>query len=290
MQKLLAFLVSKRHWILFVLCELISFVLIYRNNAYQRNMMWTSANVITGSISSVSNAVFSYLDLQKVNQELLERNSILEMETIRLREQLKELSLDTMNFNPVFQEDTTFAPDLQDKKYTYKFVTARAVNSSTSYLNNYITINKGSEDGIRPDMGVVSPHGIVGIVMTVRDHYSVVISLLNTKLNISCKVKGTNFSGPLSWKGGDATYAYLGELPTHAVFEKGDTIVTSGNSAIFPPGIMAGIVDSYSKQRDDNFYSLKVRLATDFYALDALCVILNDMQEEQREIEKEVME
>ncbi|HCC51431.1 MAG TPA: rod shape-determining protein MreC [Porphyromonadaceae bacterium] len=289
MQKLLAFLVSKRHWILFILCELISFVLIYRNNAYQRNMMLTSANAITGSISSMSSTVFSYLDLQKVNQELLEQSSILEMEVIRLREQLEKISLDTINFNPVFPEDTILAPNPGDRVYAYKFLTARAVNNSTNYLNNYITINKGSKDGIRPDMGVVSPHGVVGIVMTVSDHYSVVISLLNTKLNISCKVKGTNFSGPLSWKGGDVAYAYLGELPTHAVFEKGDTIVTSGNSAIFPPGIMAGVVDSYDKQRDDNFYSLKVRLATDFYSLSALYVIFNNMQEEQWEIEKEVM-
>ena len=85
MQKLLAFLISKRHWILFVVCEIISFVLIYRNNAYQRNMMLTSANVVTGNISAASSAVFSYLDLQNVNQELLERNSMLELEVVHLR-------------------------------------------------------------------------------------------------------------------------------------------------------------------------------------------------------------
>ncbi|MDR0743754.1 MAG: rod shape-determining protein MreC [Tannerella sp.] len=281
MQKLLAFLVSKRHWILFILCETASFVLIYRNNAYQRNMMLTSANMITGNISSISGAVFSFLDLQKVNQELLERSSMLEMEVIRLREQLKELSLDTININPVFLGDTIISGT-----YTYEFIPARVVNNTTSYINNYITINKGSKEGIRPDMGVISPYGVVGIVMTVKEHYSVVISLMNTKLNISCKVKGTNFSGPLSWKGGDVAYAYLEELPTHAVFEVGDTIVTSGYSAVFPPGIMAGIVESYNKQRDDNFYSLKVRLATDFHSLNALCVIKNNAQEEQWKIEK----
>jgi rod shape-determining protein MreC len=284
MQKLLAFLVSKRHWLLFILCEIISFVLIYRNNAYQRDMILTSANVITGNISSVSGAVFSYLDLQKVNHKLLERNSMLESEIIRLREQIEELSLDTIDINPVFLGDTI----INKASDTYEFVTARVVNNSTSYMNNYITINKGSKEGIRPDMGVVSPYGVVGIVMTVKEHYSVVISLINTKLNVSCKVKGTNFSGPLSWKGGDAAYAYLEELPTHAVFEVGDTIVTSGYSAVFPPGIMAGTVESYSKQRDDNFYSLKVRLATDFYSLNVLCIILNNAQEKQWEIEKEV--
>jgi rod shape-determining protein MreC len=283
MQKLLAFLVSKRHWLVFILCEVVSFVLIYRNNAYQRNMMLTSATFIVGDLSSISGTVFSYLNLQHVNQKLLERNSQLEMEVIRLREELKEFSLDTIAFNPILPGDTAAA-------YPYEFLTARVVNNSTSYLHNYITINKGSRDGVRPDMGVVAPYGgVVGIVMTVKEHYSVVISLMNTKLNISCKLKGTHFAGPLSWKGGDAAYAYLEELPTHTVFEVGDTIVTSGYSAVFPPDIMAGVVESYSKQRDDNFYSLKVRLATDFYALSALYVILNHAREEQWAIEKEVL-
>jgi rod shape-determining protein MreC len=253
-------------------------------------MMLTSANTITGNISSISGNIFSYLNLQKVNQQLLEHSSMLEMEVIRLREQLKDLSLDTIAFDAVFQADSALDAASSAGSYPYEFITARVVNNSTSYLNNYITINKGSKDGIRPDMGVVSPYGgVVGIVMTVKEHYSVVISLMNTKLNISCKIKGTNFAGPLSWKGGDAAYAYLEELPTHTVFETGDTIVTSGYSAVFPPGIMAGVVESYSKQRDDNFYALKVRLATDFYALSALYVILNHAQEEQWEIEKEVI-
>jgi rod shape-determining protein MreC len=253
--------------------------------------MLTSANAMTGDISSISGAVFSYLNLQKVNQDLIERSRMLEMEVVRLREQLKEISLDTINLNPILPGDT--APDTASsagKIYPYEFITTRVVNNSTSYLNNYITINKGSEEGIRPDMGVVSLYGgVVGIVMTVKEHYSVVISLMNTKLNISCKIKGTNFAGPLSWKGGDVAYAYLEELPTHTVFEVGDTIVTSGYSAVFPPDIMAGVVESYSKQRNNNFYSLKVRLATDFHALNVLYVILNHAQKEQWETEREVI-
>ncbi|MDR1525872.1 MAG: rod shape-determining protein MreC [Tannerella sp.] len=274
MQKLLAFLISKRHWILFLLFETISFVLIYRNNAYQRNMMLSSANTITGGISLAANTVFSYLDLQHVNRQLLERNSLLEMEVLRLQEQLKMMSLDTVR--P--------APD-----YTYEYISAGIANSTTNYVNNYITINKGFKDGIRPDMGVVSPLGIVGIVMTVNEHYSVVISLLNTKSKVSCKVKNTSFFGPLSWNGDDVKYAYLEELPTHATFQVGDTIVTSGNSAIFPPDLIVGIVESYGKQRDDNFYSLKVRLATDFQSLNIVYVIVNHLQEEQWKIEREAV-
>lgn len=287
MQKLFAFLVAKRHWILFLLCLIISFVLIYRNNAYQRNMMLSSANVVTGNITSVSSRVFSYFDLQKVNQELLERNSLLEMELIRLHEQVNHRIVDTTSFDAVSLADTVMSDSLFNRNYVYTYIPAGVVNNTTTYLNNYITINKGSKDGIRPDMGVVSPSGLVGIVATVGERFSVVISLLNTKFKVNCKVRNAHYFGPLSWKGGDVKYAYLEELPTHAVFQKGDTIVTSGNSAIFPPGVMVGVVDDYDKQHDDNFYSLKVRLATDFQSLSVLSVIGNNAQKEQWEVEKE---
>ena len=287
MRKLLEFIVAKRHWILFLFCEIISFVLIYRNNLYQRNIMLTSANTVAGHISSVSGTVFSYFDLQNVNNELLERSSLLEMEVVRLREQLSRNVVDSISTDQVILRDTVLTDSLLTKDYIYKYIPAGVVNNSTAYMNNYITINKGTADGIRSDMGVVSPRGIVGIVTTVGDHFSVVISLLNVKFRISCKVLSTNYFGTLSWKGGDVKYAYLEQLPTHATFQIGDTIVTSRNSAVFPPGVMVGVVDSYDKESDDNFYSLKVRLSTDFQSLSALYVIDNTLQREQREIEQE---
>ncbi len=287
MQKLLAFIIAKRHWILFILCEIISFVLIYRNNTYQRNMMLNSANVVIGNITSISGGVFSYFDLQKVNQELLERNSILEMEVIRLREQANRRIIDATSFNQVFLADTVLPDSLFRGDYVYKYITAGVVNNSITYLNNYITINKGYNDGVRPDMGVVSPQGLVGIVTTVDKHFSVVISLLNVKFKVNCKVQHTDYFGALSWKGGDVEYAYLEQLPTHATFQIGDTIITSGYSAVFPPGVVVGVVESYEKENDDNFYSLKVRLSTNFQSLSILCVIDNGLQKEQKEIEME---
>jgi len=287
MRKLFEFIVAKRHWILFILCEIISFVLIYQNNTYQRNMMLSSANVISGSISSISGTVSSYFILQKVNQELLERNSFLEMELIRLSEKTNNVALDTTNFGHVLLTDSIPPDSFYTGNYTYKYIPVGVVNNSTTNANNYITINKGYNDGLRPDMGVVSPWGIVGIVATVNSHYSVVISLLNAKFKVSCKVRNTNFTGSLSWKGGSVKYAYLDQLPTHATFQTGDTIVTSGNSAIFPPGVMVGVVESYDKKGDDNFYSLKVLLSTDFYSLNVLNVIDNSLQKEQKAIEME---
>jgi rod shape-determining protein MreC len=271
MQKLIEFLIAKKHWLMFFVCEIIAFTLIYRNNAYQRNMIMMSANVVTGRILSVSNAVFSYLDLQKVNRLLVEKNNRLEMELVMLREQLNEKTEDTISAM---------------KEFDYAYITAGVVNNSTIYTHNYITLNKGSDDGIHSDMGVVSMNGLAGVVMTVNASYSLVISLLNTNLKISAKVKDTHYFGTLSWKGGDPRFAFLEELPAHAVFNAGDTIVTSGYSTFFPQGIMVGIVDSYNRQHDDNFFLLKVRLSTDFQTLRTVSVIENRNQEAQREIEK----
>ncbi|RHJ77094.1 rod shape-determining protein MreC [Parabacteroides sp. AM08-6] len=280
MRKLLDFLIRKRHWFLFILLEIISFTLIYRNSAYQRNIMFSSANVITGHIASVSGAVTSYLNLRDINKELLERNGQLEMELLKLQDQLDMMRADTVSF-------VGFVPDSTDEGFSYSFVMADVVNNSVSHLSNYITINKGRKDGIAPDMGVVSERGVVGIVSTVSDCFSVIIPLLNPKFRLSCKLLGSNFFGSLSWNGRNARYARLDGLPRHVEFQKGDTIVTSGYSAVFPAGIIVGTVVDFEKQNDDNFYSLEVELATDFYTLNNVRVIRNYRQAEQLSTERE---
>ena len=177
MRKLLDFLVRKRHWFLFVLLEIVSLMLIYRNNAYQRNIIFSSANVLTGHIASVSGYVTSYLNLHEINKELLERNGQLEMELLELQDRLDMMVADTVAF-------AGFAPD-STEQFAYSFILAGVVNNSVSHLSNYITVNKGSKDGIAPDMGVVSERGVVGIVSTVNDHFSVIIPLLNPKSRLT---------------------------------------------------------------------------------------------------------
>lgn len=279
MRKLLEFLVGKRHWFMFILLEIVSLALVYRDNAYQRNVMFSSANVVTGYIASISGSISSYLNLREINRELLERNGQLEMQMLDLQDQLDALMADSVSFKG-------FAPD-STEMFPYSFVVADVVNNSVTHLSNYITVNKGRRDGIEPDMGVVSERGVVGIVSTVSDHFSVVIPLLNPKFRLSCKVLGSSYFGSLSWNGRSTLYANLDELPRHVEFQKGDTIVTSGYSAVFPSGIIVGVVDNFERQHDDNFYSLQVRLATDFQALNNVRIIKNFRQAEQLGIEKE---
>ena len=279
MRKLLEFLVEKRHWFLFVLLEIVSFMLIYHNNAYQRNIIFGSANAVTGRISSISAYVISYMNLREKNAALLERNGQLEMDLLRLQDRLDMLSVDTLTFKG-FASDST-------EQFPYDFIVAEVVNNSVSHLSNYITINKGRRDGIAPDMGVVSERGVVGIVSTVTDRFAVIIPLLNPKSRLSCKVLGSSYFGSLNWNGRDTRCANLKELPRHVEFQKGDTIVTSGYSSVFPAGLIVGTVSDFEKQHDDNFFSLEVELSTDFASLSSVRIIKNYNQAEQRNVEQE---
>ena len=278
MHKLLEFLIGRRHWLLFIICEIISFTLLYRYNAYQRNVMLSSANVVSGYMMSVSSSVSSFLSLRAENRQLFDRNKQLELEILQLNHQLETMKA------------TILPPDdiMTDSLFSnYEYISAVVVNNSVTRLLNYITINKGSKDGIEPDMGVISTHGVVGIVSMVNYRFSVIIPLLNPKWGLSCKLFNSNYYGTLMWDGRDARYANLEELPTHAEFHEGDTVVTSGFSAIFPPGIMVGTVANSDISASSGFYSLKVTLATDFRNLTTVWVVKNNLQKEQWDVEQE---
>lgn len=280
MRKLLDFLVSKRHWFLFIILEIISFVLVYRNNAYQRDIIFSSANAVSGRIASISGGFTSYLNLREINHDLSERNSQLEFKILELQEQLETLKADTVRFQG-------FAPDSTEQVFPFDFVMARVIYNSVSYISNYITIDKGTKDGIAPDMGVISDKGVVGIVSSVSQNMAVVIPVLNPRFKLSCKLKGSSYFGSMTWNGRSIRYANLEQLPRHVEFVHGDTIVTSGFSTIFPSGIIVGTIDSFKREKDDNFYSLEVLLSTDFVSLANVRVIRNYRQKEQQQVELE---
>jgi rod shape-determining protein MreC len=278
MRKLLDFLIAKRHWFLFFLLEAIAFTFIYRNNAYQQSVMLSTANVVTANVVSLGGTVNSYLNLREKNRDLIERNGQLEVELLRLQRKMEMMIADTMSFRAYTGNNS--------ETFHYEIEVAKVVNNSVAYLSNYITIDKGRADNIEEDMGVISERGVVGIISTVSENYSVVIPVLNPKFRLSCKVLGSGYFGSMSWDGKSIRYAKLDELPRHVDFQVGDTIVTSAYSAIFPEGIMMGTVSSFEKQRDDNFYSLTVKLSTDFTNLGMVMVIKNYHKNEQKALEK----
>ncbi len=277
MHNLLGFLAKARPWILFIIYVVISCFLLFRNNPYQHWLFLTSANAISAGTYRAANYVTSYFNLRSINEDLQHRNSELELEMLRLKDRIRSYEdRDYAQKNPV---DTVFA--------RYDFIMAHVINNSVTHAHNYLTIDKGALDGVKPDMGVIDQNGIVGKVNVVGPHSARVISLLNNNLRISCKVRNSEQVGSLVWDGKDTSTALLEELPRHAKFSKGDTIVTSGYSTAFPEGVPVGVVIEEKKYHDENFYTLSVRLFTDFTTLSTVRVVVDDMADELSRIEND---
>ena len=276
MRNLLNFLLKYNHWFLFILLEVISFVLLFRFNHYQHSVYFSSANAVAGKVYEVSGGITSYFHLKSVNEDLLDRIMELEQQNHNLEDALGRHLSDSTELNSIRNLPNT----------DYQVFKARVINNSLNLVDNFITLNRGSKDGIRPEMGVVDGNGVVGIVYDTSSHYSRVISVLNSKSSISCKIVGSEYFGYLKWEYGDSRYAYLKDLPRHAEFNLGDTVVTSGYSTVFPEGIMIGTVDDMADSNDGLSYLLKVKLATDFGKVSEVRVIARTGQHEQKELEQ----
>ena len=248
---------------------ILSCVLLVNNNPYQQSVYLTSANAVCAKVYEGMSSITDYFHLKGINNDLQERNALLEMELVDLRAQINDLKMqlpDTAKIQPVLQH--------------FDFVVAHVISNSIAQPNNYITINRGHMDGIRPEMGVIDQNGVVGIVNVVGPHASRVISLLNPHIRLSCKLRNSNFYGSLVWDGKSPQYAVLEELPKHVKYKTGDTIVTSGYSAVFPPGIIVGTVQGATRGTTDSFVSLRIKLTTNFSQLSSVRVITNSMQEQ----------
>lgn len=278
MSELLKFFVKYSSWFLCALYLLLSAILLLSSNPYQHHVYLTSANVVASGLYRTTNGVTSYFSLREINEDLQRRNSDLELEVYSLKEIIREqnqrMYADTMTVDSALSR--------------YHFIIAHVINNSINHSHNYITIEKGRLDGIEPEMGVMDQNGIVGIVSVVGDHTARLISVLNPYLRLSCKVKGENQVGSLVWDGKNPGEAILEELPKHAKFIKGDTIVTSGYSSVFPEGVPVGTIMSGTRDREDNFYTLRVKLFTDFSTLSTVRVIRDKMKDELVTVEKEL--
>ena len=235
----------------------------------------TSAGKLTAGIYDMSHNVTSYFNLRETNEELQLQNARLEEDLLSMKAQLQQ-------YQERYHADTM---TVYEPVRPYKFIIASVINNSISRPYNYITINKGSKDGLCPEMGVIDQNGIVGVVNVVGENYSRLISLLNPNFRLSCKVKGNEAFGSLVWDGKDPQMALLEELPRHAVYKTGDTIVTSGYSLMFPDGLPVGIIAGSEKTIDDNFYTLRIKLLTDFSRLSTVRVISSEMSSEIKEVE-----
>lgn len=283
MRNLFAFLFRYRGLLVFALLEVLSLYLLVRNSTYQRAAFFNSANAYVGEILAVRTRIYDYFRLVSINQGLVQENAILRQKLYR-----SDLAAREASSPPVPTDSTSQArlarlsyPDslllglrtLPSRDPDYPLVPARVVNNSLRKVDNYLTLNVGASNGVRPGMGVLAAAGVVGRVKVVSEHYATVTSLLHSKTSISAKIRRDGTFGSIKWLGDDPTHALLDYIPRQNKMVRGDTIVTSGYNALFPEGILIGTVDSFVKEPDKNFWTVRVRLAVDFSSLTYVYVV-----------------
>lgn len=265
MHNLTEFLAKHNHWFVFLVLEVVSMVLLFRYNSYQGSVWFSSANAVTGKVYEWDSAVESYFSLSGVNSQLTQRNAFLEQQVRMLDDSIARLTRS--------QEAAVTRLSSMVPFQGCRLIPAKVVANMVNRYDNLITIDKGSADGVKRDMGVVCGMGVVGIVYLVSEHYSIVIPALNSHSNISCTIQRRGYFGYLRWRGGSSRLAYLEDVPRHAHFKLGDNVVTSGYSSVFPPGVMVGKVLHVFNSADGLSYRVQVKLSTDFARLRDVCLV-----------------
>lgn len=266
MESLIAFLKKFDYVFVFLLLEAGAIVFISQNSNYQGSKLVSAGSAVAGRCYGVVHSVGDYFGLRRENELLAAENA-------RLRAEL-ESSYMRYDRRQFVHNDTVY-------RQRYSYTEAQVVKNSWSQQNNYIMINKGRIHGIVPDMAVISPQGIVGVVVNATANFATVMPVLHANSRNSVKLTRTSTNGSLVWEGGDFRYATVVDIPTTYKLYKNDTIVTSGMANDFPEGVMVGFVESLSSAQGSGFYNVKVRLATEFNKLDHVYIIDNHFKAEQ---------
>jgi rod shape-determining protein MreC len=272
MERLFIFIYQYRAFFTFLTLELLCAWLIIENNRYQGAQFFNSSNGFVASVNNFSQGVREYFSLRDINNTLAAENAYLR-QRLEAKNQAAHLG-GTVTDSAVIKR--------------FDFVSARIVNNSVDRFTNFMTINKGSDDGVQKNMAVISSLGAVGKIKAVSDHYAVVMSLLNIDMMVSASIKRTGHFGTIQWDGRDPEIVNLKFIPPHVKPVKGDTIVTSGYNAIFPEGIVIGVIDEVKLADAALFYELNVKLMQDFRKLSFVTVVKSQLKQEQDSLEQVV--
>lgn len=267
MRTVLKFIIRQHNVIIFLLLETLCIFLTIKYNEYHENSSFSFFKDITGHVHTAYYSIKKYIGTIEENRLLAEENS-------RLRTLLASAVHDSVR--------STVA------KYNIQYIPAKIVYATTRTANNYLIIDKGLNDSIMPDMGVISPNGVVGIVKDVSDNFSTVLPIINVNAHISARIKTNSYFGTTVWDGKNSKIINLADIPYHVKLNKGDTVITSGFSAIFPEGIEIGTIVEFDYNEGNDFYNIKVQLKTDFNNINHVYVIRNLLQKEYKQIEQTI--
>ena len=273
MRSLINFLLRIHFLLLFILIEVFSISLLINKNNFHKARFVNLTRQVTGNFYTKTTKLKQYLSLAEENHRLAEENNRL-------------LNI----IESTYKSDEIFFRSVNDTilNQRYMYTSAHIINNSINKKHNFLTLNKGNQQGLRPEMAVVSDGSIVGIIKGVSKNYSTVMSLLNLDLRISSKIKKNGYFGSLNWDGKGYQTAILNEIPLHADIQVGDTIITSGFSSIFPEGIIIGFISDF-EEKSGSFYEIEVKLSTDFKTLGNVNVIGNLLQIEKLELENQAV-
>lgn len=283
MNNLLVFLKRYFHVLTFVGLQILCMVMISRTMNYPGFALARVTRVITSPVNRMCYSVIRHFNFNKENQYLTEQNLAL------LNAQEGNFLVSSDSVTPV-EGNYTDSLGRTKRVRLYEYTTANVIYNTIHKKNNYLMIDKGSDDGIEPDMSVLSAEGVVGVVSEVSRHFATVISLLHPDCQISAKVQPANQLGTITWRYGDPQSVYLEDIPEHLNINEGDSVLTSGYSNIFPSGIMVGTVSEKSKNPTASFLTLKVKLATDFNHINTVYVVRNLYREELESLKSNMKE
>lgn len=266
MNDLLRFLKRYYHVFLFLLLEGFSIYFISCNSFRQGSYITSIANDISGGIDEAYSNITSYFYLKSTNEALVQEN-------VKLRKMVESSYVKIVN-NVHKEEDTIY-------KQMYSFIDARVISKTVNKRNNFFMLNKGSISGIEPDMGVISPNGVVGVIVKTTPNFSLVMSVLHQDSKLNVRNERTKTTGTLVWDGKHYAKGQIVDMPSSLAVKKGDKIVTSGFSRNFPEGITVGTIKKFAKDKGTGFYDIDIKFSTDYNKLEYVYVIKNYFKIEQ---------
>ena len=272
------FLFIGRHFnfLFFLVLQIIALSFLFRFNKYHEAAFLNVSTEITGRINERYNNIEYYFQLKKTNEALVQEN-------LRLRQQLKENYEGPDSLRRMIND--TIRVDTGQRLLKYRILEAKVVNNSVTAMANYLTIHRGFDQGVRPNMGVTGTQGIVGSVVNVSKNFATVQSMLHYQFGVVAKLKNSRETGTISWNGQSPLFVTMKNIPKSVKVNIGDTVVTSQTSSLFPANLMVGTIADIVPDPSSNFYTLKVRTATNFSTLEYVYVIDNLQYDEQKRLE-----
>ncbi|MFK5958811.1 MAG: rod shape-determining protein MreC [Lutibacter sp.] len=272
MQQLIYFIKKFRYFLLFILLETLALIFTIQHHSYHSSKFINSANSISGGFYNKMNNIHEFFLLKDENKLLIEENT-----------HLKNL-LDKQKFNSLNDNFTVI--DTLEYFQKYEYSSAKVINNNFTNRNNYLTINKGRNQGLEPDLGIINSTGIIGVIQNVSSNFSTIISILNNNSRINVRLKNSDYYGTLAWDGENYNIIQITDIPRQAIIKIGDSIITGGKSAIFPEGINIGVIKDF-KFENNKYKLINISLFNDMSAIGYVQVIKNLKKSEQKKLEQE---